>query len=345
LEIENISRGFVKKCGCKPEIDTVFIGGGTPSLLSENDFKRLFDCINKNFKLHDNSEITVEANPATVSFDKLLFLKKLGVNRLSLGFQSLDNEVLKFLGRIHNEEDAVNAFEQAREAGFSNINVDLIFGMPFDDRNAFETTLKKVVALSPEHVSCYSLIVEEGTALFEMIEKGDVSYPDDVSDRVDYDFCRKLLYNEGFEQYEISNFAKKGYESRHNLKYWRQEEYFGVGLGSASFIKNRRYANCDDFAEYIEKSPCFSLREDFLLTEKELADEFLMLGFRTCNGPDFTTFIKKFGKTILNGYKDIFSKLCYENLIKIDYEGENIKRACLTEKGLDFANVVFEEFV
>jgi oxygen-independent coproporphyrinogen-3 oxidase len=193
LEIENITREFVKKCGCKPEIDTVFIGGGTPSLLSENDFKRLFDCINKNFKLHDNSEITVEANPATVSFDKLLFLKKLGVNRLSLGFQSLDNEVLKFLGRIHNEEDAVNAFEQARETGFNNINVDLIFGMPFDDRNAFETTLKKVVALSPEHISCYSLIVEEGTALFEMIEKGEVPYPDDVSDRIDYNFCKKLL--------------------------------------------------------------------------------------------------------------------------------------------------------
>ena len=331
--------------GCPVEVDTVFIGGGTPSLLSEKAFEEIFKEIYRSFKIKESAEITVEANPGTVSYEKLKYLRELGVNRLSMGVQSLDNDTLKFLGRIHNAGEAINAFYEARNAGFENINLDLIFGMPFDDRDSFRKTLEKVVELSPEHISCYSLIVEEGTVLQKLIDRGDVAYPSDEVDREDYYFCKERLKKAGYRQYEISNFAKKGFESRHNMRYWKQKEYIGIGLGSASFIDGKRFSNSSDFKAYVLSKGNAPKEECISLGRKELMDEFMMLGFRMTAGPDFTEFNNKFGELPAVVYQDVLEKLKEKGLIDVVYNAGEITACFLTDKGLDLANIVFEEFV
>lgn len=323
-------------------VDTVFIGGGTPTVLSSEVLSLIIDSIRENFQILPDAEITVEANPGTVDFEKFKALKAAGVNRISMGFQSLDENVLRFLGRIHTPLQAADAFFAARKAGFDNINIDLIFGMPFDDRESFKSTLSAVAELAPEHISAYSLIVEENTPLCEMIDSGELSYPDDNTDREDYRFCKEFLCKAGYEQYEISNYSKPDKYSRHNMRYWRQDEYLGIGLGAASFLNGRRFSNSDDFDEYVTSNGNPSLREDCELSEKELADEFMMLGFRLMSGPDFYEFKDKFGMFPEEYCGNILEKLSCDGLIKRTVARRGFS---LTEKGEDFANLVFEEFV
>lgn len=344
-EIKYAGEKYIASDGSPAKVDTVFVGGGTPSLLSEKNFDDIFKEIYRSFNVDEDAEITVEANPGTVSFEKLKYLRDLGVNRLSMGVQSLDNDILGFLGRIHNAGEATEAFYTARRAGFNNINLDLIFGMPFDDRDAFEKTLEKVVELSPEHISCYSLIVEEGTVLQKLIDEGAVPFPDDEVDRDDYYFCKETLKKAGYVQYEISNFSKKGFESRHNMRYWKQKEYIGLGLGSASFIDGKRFSNSSDFKEYLSSRGNAPKKECISLSRKELMDEFMMLGFRMTAGPDFSEFREKFGESPAVVYEEVLKKLIEKGLIDTVVKNGEIASCFLNDKGLDFANIVFEEFV
>lgn len=343
----------LKRAGvqCRDRIvDTVFIGGGTPSVLPLGAVSRLLSCIRASFRLSDQSEITIEANPGTVTAEKFAEYRTAGINRLSLGFQSLDDRILSFLGRVHNEEQAVSAFREARLAGFDNINIDLIFGLPIPDRKAFRETVEKVIALSPEHISAYSLIVEEGTPLCSKIESGELPEPDDRNDREDYAYCRKRFAEAGYIHYEISNFAKPGRECVHNLKYWRQEEYLGVGLGAASFLDGIRFANGDDLGKYIANDGNCGMREEIRLSEDKLRKEFMMLGFRMLEGPDFMHFEEKFHMRAEDCFGKSFAGLTEKGLIAPVQEDEN-PAGCgkygftLTEKGLHFANSVFKEFI
>lgn len=317
------------------QVDTVFIGGGTPSMLCAEKIGEILDAIKENFNVETDAEITIEGNPDSLTFEKMTKYREYGVNRLSIGFQSLNPDILKTLGRVHTRERALEVFREAREAGFSNVNVDLIFGVPGDDRAAFRKTLEEIVALGPEHISAYSLIVEEGTEIFEKIRSGKLPEPDDGVDRDDYHFAVKFLENNGYLRYEISNFAKKGKESRHNTRYWKQEEYVGFGIGAASFADGRRFANADDFNAYVKGIR--KLREDETLSHEEMMDEFMMLGFRMSNGPDFAEFSQKYGCNAFEIYREKLEKLQKEGLLGADFR--------LTEKGFDFANKIFEEFV
>ena len=323
--------------------DTVFIGGGTPSVLTGEQLKRIGDALRESFTIEPDAEFTVEANPDSLTPEKAAALKETGANRLSIGFQSLSECALGVLGRVHSAEKAVEAFKNARRAGFENINIDLIFGLPGEPEGEFENTLRRVAELGPEHISAYSLIVEEGTPLARDIMSGILPEPDDERDRADYRFALAFLKESGYRQYEISNFAKPGMESKHNRRYWRQEEYLGFGPAAASFEGGRRYSNTGDIRLYTENGGLASFSEDQILSRDELMNEYMMLGFRMTDGPDFEHFRKIYGADA----EELFSgKLKYlegEGLIENRQSKTNPFR--LTPKGLDFANRIWREFV
>lgn len=316
-------------------VDTIFIGGGTPSMLPAAAVGDILEAVRSKFNVISDAEITIEGNPDSLTLDKMTKYREFDINRLSIGFQSLNPEILSTLGRVHSRERALETFCAARTAGFQNINIDLIFGVPADDIVAFRETLEAVVNLGPEHISAYSLIVEEGTPLAERIKNGSLSMPDDEIDRTDYHFCVDFLAKNGYRRYEISNFAKRGKESLHNTRYWRQDEYLGFGIGAASFMGGRRFANADDFEAYCRGEN--SLREDIRLTREELMDEFMMLGYRMSAGPDFSEFEKRYGVSATEKYAQSLEKLRKNGLV-----GENLRP---TEIGFDLANEIFEEFV
>ncbi|MBO4362868.1 MAG: radical SAM family heme chaperone HemW [Clostridia bacterium] len=337
-------KGTLNKEGAvKETVDTFFVGGGTPSVLPASCLEKILRTARDVFDILPDAEITVEANPESASFEKLSRLREAGFNRLSIGFQSLSDERLKALGRVHNAEKAREAFAAARRAGFDNVNVDLIFGFPGEPEGEFERTLEEVIALKPEHVSCYSLIVEEGTPLAEGVRSGALPEPDDARDRADYRLAVRRLKEAGYVHYEISNFALPGRESRHNLRYWQQREYLGFGPGAASFKGARRFANSSDVKRYVSGVFETDPDSDEILTQAALREEFMMLGFRLTDGPDFAEFERRFGKRP----EDFFAA----RLERLEKKGLIEKRAsmegpyALTEKGLDFANEVFAEFV
>lgn len=319
------------------DVDTVFIGGGTPSFINAEYITEILAIIREKFNVDNNAEITVEGNPDSLTLEKLKSYRAAGVNRISMGFQSLDNDLLGLMGRVHDRETALRAFENARTAGFENVNVDLIFGLPGDDREAFKKTLETVVSLRPEHISAYSLIVEEGTKICGQIERGELPEPDDDFDRDDYHFAVDYLKAHGYNHYEISNFALPGFESRHNVRYWKQDRYVGFGLGASSFMGNRRFSNCRDFAKYVEMGGTPPLDEDVPLTEDELRDEFMMLGYRMTEGPNFGEFQARYGVDPTKFYSERLEKLVRLGLLDNDFK--------ITAKGLDFANEIFEEYI
>ncbi len=301
--------------------DTVFIGGGTPTVLGE----RLIDVINavkESFVLAENYEFTVEANPGTVDLKLLLAIKEAGVNRLSLGVQSFNDNELKALGRIHTAREAEEAFYMARNAGFDNINIDIMLSTPKQNMDSVKRTLDMVKKLNPEHVSAYSLILEEGTPFYDM----ELDLPEEDVEREIYYYTVRFLKDMGLERYEISNFARVGYESRHNVKYWTGEEYIGLGCAAASYENNCRYTNTDDIALYIEGKRA---EEKEFIDQKERLKEKFMLGLRMSRGVKYEgEFEEKIEKLIADGL-----------LIKED------GYVHLTEKGFDLGNLVFMEFV
>ena len=326
-------------------VSSIFLGGGTPSILKPSQIFKIFKVLNCTFKIENNAEITIEANPGTVTAEKLQAYKKCGINRISFGLQSTNNEELKLLGRIHTYEEFLESYQLARACGFENINVDLISAIPKQTVSSWEETLQKVVGLEPEHISAYSLIVEEGTPFAKMYGEGcpgEHDLPSEEEERAIYYRTEELLEKAGYHRYEISNYAKTGKECRHNLGYWERKDYLGIGLGAASLINNVRYKNTDDLLYYMEHSSDLSAIQENVekLSLQERMEEFMFLGLRKMEGVSVTEFENIFEKTMEECYGEHIQKLKEQGLLE-QKEG----RLMLTSQGIDVSNYVFGEFL
>lgn len=340
------------------KITTIFIGGGTPSWLDEEEIVRILHTVREAFAVEHDAEITIECNPGTATAHKLVRYREAGINRISIGLQSAHNEELALLGRIHTWEQFLKTYDQARKAGFSNINVDLMSALPGQTLETFSDTLKKVLALKPEHLSAYSLMIEEGTPFYERYredekhrEAGEPTelLPDEEQEYAVTKLTQRVLMEAGYHWYEVSNFAKPGYECRHNIGYWKRADYLGIGIGAASLIDNVRYANVRDLEEYCKE--CESLWEELNIrktlcsstepvTREEQMEEFMFLGLRMTEGVSRAEFEQHFGTTIEAVYGDVLRQLQKEGLL-VKQEG----RICLTERGMDVNNYVVEQFM
>ena len=325
-------------------VKTIYIGGGTPSYLDSKYIKEIIEEIRENFKLADKVEITIEVNPGTVNKTKLLDYINSGINRISIGLQSKDNELLKRIGRIHKYEDFLQTYNMAREVGFKNINVDLMLALPGQTIAKLEKGLKQVIDLQPEHISLYSLIIEDGTKIEKMLKNNEITLPDENIERKMYWETKKVLEEAGYIHYEISNFAKEGYKSEHNWNCWSQKEYMGFGVAAHSYTNDVRFSNIDSIEEYIENYEQGNVTDNFVFHEKQTQSskmkEYMMLGLRKIEGISIQEFKNKFVGNPLYIYRKELQKLVEEELIEIELD--KIK---LTEKGLDFANIVWEEFI
>lgn len=319
-------------------VDTVFVGGGTPSILEVKHIVRIFEALHNHFSFANDAEITIECNPGTLDKSKLVEYKKCGINRLSIGLQSANDEELKILGRIHSYADFLNSFKMAREVGFNNINVDIIGALPGQDKEIFADTLRKVIALEPEHISSYELIIEEGTPFYEQYGNDSDKLPDEDTEREIYYATRETLADNGYVQYEISNYSKPGYECRHNIGYWTGKEYLGLGLGSSSYVDKERYKNVDSLEAYLKYN--FAKYDVEILSDKDMMSEFMFLGLRMTCGVSHNDFRMRFGCDISEVWSNELEKMINDGLLEcID---NHIR---LTYKGMDVANYVMSEFV
>lgn len=323
------------------EIVSIFVGGGTPSILTEAQITQVFEAVHESFPIRGDAEITLEMNPGTDVKDKLPVYRELGINRLSMGLQSADNEELKCLGRIHTYEDFRQVYQWAREAGFTNINVDLMSAIPEQTLESYEDTLRKVADLEPEHISAYSLIIEEGTPFYERYGEGRHAeeLPDEDIERQMYVRTGEILEDYGYHRYEISNYAKDGYECRHNLGYWDRKEYLGLGAGASSLMDHIRWKEPD----HIGPSTGLVLeeREDFTrLRRKDEMEEFMFLGLRKINGVSEHDFYKSFRVSMDEIYKDSIENLIKEGLLVREED-----RIRLTDRGIDLSNYALSQFL
>lgn len=322
------------------EADTIFIGGGTPSILSASQMERILGAIADRFCILPGAEITIECNPGTVLSEKLSVYRKLGINRISFGVQSASDPELKKLGRIHSFEEAVYSFRAARSAGFDNINIDLMSGIPGQTLESYKNTLKKVLAMEPEHISSYSLIVEEGTPFYELYAENPPV--DEDMDREMYSYTKEKLADSGYERYEISNYARRGFECRHNLKYWSGDDYIGFGLGACSKISNIRYKNVAHMKTYLSEiqdgRPAAEI-EDVLGREDEMS-EFFILGLRRTKGVSLVEFEQRFSVNVFQVYGEVIKKMLRLELLICSED-----RLYLSDKGIDVSNYVLSEFI
>lgn len=323
------------------EIVSIFVGGGTPSILTEAQITQVFEAVHESFPIREDAEITLEMNPGTDVKDKLPVYRELGINRLSMGLQSADNEELKCLGRIHTYEDFRQVYQWAREAGFTNINVDLMSAIPGQTLESYEDTLRKVADLEPEHISAYSLIIEEGTPFYERYGEGRHAeeLPDEDIERQMYVRTGEILEDYGYHRYEISNYAKDGYECRHNLGYWDRKEYLGLGAGASSLMDHIRWKEPD----HIGPSTGLVLeeREDFTrLRRKDEMEEFMFLGLRKINGVSEYNFYKSFRVSMDEIYKESIENLIKEGLLVREED-----RIRLTDRGIDLSNYALSQFL
>ena len=327
----------------KPEITTIYIGGGTPSYIDSKYIIEILEKI-KEKNVSSNAEITIEVNPGTVTKEKLEDYIKNGINRISIGLQTTNDELLKQIGRIHNFTQFLETYKLAKKVGFKNINVDLILGLPNQRIKDLKESLEQIIKLKPKHISVYSLIVEDGTPIANKIEKGEMQLPDEELERNMYWFVKNTLELNGFIHYEISNFAKKGYESKHNLNCWKQKEYIGIGASAHSYRDITRYSNTENIEEYIENVNNGNFNRNKIIHEIQKEDdakkEFMLLGLRKIKGVDINQFKNKFGDNPIYLFRNELKKLTDERLLIID--NNNIR---LTNKGLDLANLVWEEFI
>ena len=332
----------------KYEVTTIYLGGGTPSYIKENYIVEILELIKNKISTNktkwDDIEITIEVNPGTVTKEKLKAYKNIGINRLSIGLQSTNDKLLKQIGRIHNYEEFLNTYSLAKKIGFNNINVDLMIALPNQTIKDIKESLEKIVSLDPNHISVYSLIVEEETLIAKQLEEGKIELPSDDEERRMYWYVKDFLELSGYNHYEISNFSKNGKESKHNLNCWNQEEYIGFGLASHSYIDGIRFCNISNLEKYIENINNLDFNKNKIIEEKQTKEdmekEFMMLGFRKIEGVDISKFKEKYLENPIFLYRKELDKLVKEGLIEVDLN--NIK---LTNKGLDLANLVFEEFV
>lgn len=319
------------------QIDTIFIGGGTPTILSPELLQRLLFFIKKNFDIINDCEFTIEANPKTLTKEKMNILKSNGVNRLSVGVQSFFDNELKAIGRIHSARDAVATILLARECGFDNINIDIMSSLPYQTPETLKKSIQKAVALGASHISCYSLIIEDNTPIARLYDEGVYTYPSEEIDREMYYTAKQALEDSGFSRYEISNYAKNGAECKHNLKYWQAVPYIGVGVAAHSFDGAKRYFNTSALSEYISGK---RLESETMLTENEKIEEFIITGLRTKYGIDKYEFENRFKADIAALYKkqlDLF--------IKSGHMAYNNGVYTLTNKGIDVSNSILCEFI
>lgn len=330
-------------------VDTVFIGGGTPSILEGNLICDVIGVLKNNCNMADDFEMTIECNPGTVTEEKLLAYKNVGINRLSFGLQSADNSELKSIGRIHTYEEFLESYELARKSGFDNINVDLMSALPGQSVESYKSTLEKIISLNPEHISAYSLIVEEGTKMYERVKyaqvRGENILPNEDDEREMYHITKTMLEQAGYSRYEISNYAKKGFECKHNIGYWKRKDYLGFGIGAASLYKEERYSNVSDINLYIDEIGKNSSVQDVeenqqKLSKQEQMEEFMFLGLRMMEGVSVKQFEIQFREIFENVYGEIVEKLIEKGLL--EWNGDNIK---LTERGVDVSNYVMSEFL
>ncbi len=374
---ERVYRDYMDKlmeeiCGQGPNfqeyrVSTIFVGGGTPSILPAELILELFATLSENFDISRDAEITMEANPGTLTAEKLDVYRQSGVNRLSIGLQSADDRELKYLGRIHSYESFLKSYQRARQAGFRNINVDLMSALPGQSVQSWKNTLKKVMMLKPEHISAYSLMIEEGTPFYERFGDSNCDerkqkqpktaaelaaraavmtlpdLPDEDTDREMYHLTKEMMAAHGYERYEISNYAKKGYECRHNIGYWSGVEYLGLGLGASSYTYGYRYHNTEDMQEYLS----LNLYEDGAaardieeLSIKDQMEEFMFVGLRMMRGVSGSTFLERFGQNLWNIYGNVIKKLEKQGLIKVE-----MPMIRLTDLGIDVSNAVLAEFL
>ena len=324
-------------------VDTIFIGGGTPSLLEPNDVGMLISCIKENFHVSIDPEITLEANPNSVTEQKLRDYRAVGVNRLSLGIQSFDNDVLRFLGRLHDKNQALNAYQKAKRAGFDNINLDLMFGIPGQTMKKWTDTVRQATFLRPQHISLYSLSIEEGTPLAASLEKNEFMQTPQALDREMYHEALKMMRQAGYTHYEISNAALPGREGRHNMKYWSYKEYLGLGLGASSFIHGSRYKNVDSMIDYLECIKTHTAPIDAGSVENYTLREemgiYVFTGLRRAGGISLEHFRKCFGQELFDVYSDEIVK---KNKGLLVHAGD---RLYLTEYGMDVSNKILAEVV
>ena len=324
------------------QVVSVFFGGGTPTTLTIPMLEQLMQAVFENWNIAEDAEITTEANPGMLDGEMAAALKKMGFNRLSMGVQAWQNRLLKELGRIHTIEVFRENFKAVREAGFTNINTDLMFALPNQTMEDWQETVKNIVAMNPEHISAYSLIIEEGTPFYDRYEKGELKPAEEELDREMYHWAVDYLAEHGYEQYEISNFAKKGRQSRHNRIYWQAEEYLGMGLGSHSYMNGERFHNIYDLQEYIRADGDVSLLKEDIerITEEDALAEFMFLGLRLTEGVSFAGFQERFGQGMKNIYGSQIEELVKDGLLEED--GIGIR---LTKRGVDISNYVFEKFL
>ena len=324
-------------------VKTIYIGGGTPSLIDSKYIVQIIEDIKLNFKIDEKAEITIEVNPGTVTLEKLEDYKRAGINRLSIGLQSTHEHLLKEIGRIHTYLDFLDTFRFAREAGFENINVDLMIGIPNQTLEEVKDSIEEIVSMEPEHISVYSLILEENTPLFKKVEEG-LELPNEDLERKMYWAVKQTLEQNNYIHYEISNFAKKGYESKHNLDCWNQKEYIGFGIAAHSYTNGIRYSNIENIEQYIKNYDEDKTEENLVFHEKQdmeaMQKEYMLLGLRKIDGVSIQEFKIKFVANPVFLYHSELEKLVNEELLEID--GDQIK---LTNKGLDLANIVWEEFI
>lgn len=322
-------------------VKSVFFGGGTPSILEAQAITELLDVLKTAYHMDTQAEITLEMNPATATKEKMESWKKAGINRLSIGLQSAHDEELKMLGRIHCYADFLESYQNAREVGFTNVNIDLMSGLPGQDRKKWEDTLQKVLALKPEHISAYSLIIEEGTEICQNIERYP-ALPSEEEDRKMYQRTKEILKENGFTRYEISNYAKEGYECKHNCVYWQRGNYVGFGLGAASMVENVRWTNTCDFDRYLAncRQPFMLQEEKEALSERDCMEEFMFLGLRMMQGVKKADFARNFSKSMEEVYGDVIAKWEAQQML---YQDES--HVWLSEQGIDVSNVIFSDFL
>ena len=320
------------------EIVSVFIGGGTPSALKAEAIASIMRTLQEQFFFCEDAEVTIEANPGTVDLEKLTIYRNVGINRLSLGLQSTDAEELKLLGRIHSYEEFLKSYEWAREAGFSNINIDLMFAIPGQTGEAWRQHLYQVAELNPEHISAYSLIIEEGTPFAEQ----NLDLPDEDTEYQMYEDTAEILERYGYRQYEISNYAKQGYMCRHNAGYWQRREYLGFGLGASSLYRGMRFSNTRRMQEYLKESrnPDQIRKDVTVLSRNERIEEFMFLGFRVTEGISEKKFEENFDVRLMDVYGDILQK--YEETGFVEHIETKWR---LTRKGIHVSNHILADFL
>lgn len=330
-------------------VDTVFLGGGTPSLMSAEELSHLMKVLQESFSVFSNAEITMECNPGTVDEEKLCAFRKAGVNRLSIGVQSFRDEELRLLGRIHTADEARACAADARRAGFENLSLDLMSALPGQTYNQWMESLREAAALSPEHISAYSLILEEGTPLREEEEQGKLPpLPEEEEDRAMYHDTESFLARYGYHRYEISNYARDGFESRHNSGYWTGHPYLGLGTGAASYLGNRRWSNVRSLARYLEilektdyEEASMQIREnEEILDEKDQMAEFMFLGLRRMEGVSEQEFRQRFHRTMDEVYGPVIRRYQELDLLK-----RTDGRIFLTRAGIDVSNTVMSDFL